>query len=380
MKKNLCKLLTAISMSFAAAAKVNLHEIENAQITRSFNPRSNIRDVGTSRVNFRGNATAANGTVASQETTNAEDSNEEDETSTAIVNNALSIGIADVVTKPPSDETTSTASSSRKDQISPFLSTTLLTTLSPIATSTLSTFNTQKQSSFGNAFIAFLEHVLLKQEVYDVKVLSVSIFDEELINMDSGEVEERGGRLLLTNGLQFNFARDDDYAYDDDDADDVVTEVEASEDGDDDAMQQEEEMSDNNQNKEQWVYKSLRFGIVLSAEHVNQPSEVNYMSNEQFQKIILHISSKFHDHLLEYVKDADLYFRNVEKVDMGSYIGDGGLVDQEVEAVKNGILKRVEDEIKSMEEGSLNTWSIVAMVLGGVAFVGLMFATVKVYK
>lgn len=222
--------------------------------------------------------------------------------------------------------------------------------------------------------------MLLKQEVYDVKVLSVSIFDEELINMDSGEVEERGGRLLLTNGLQFNFARDDDYAYDDDDADDADTEVEASEYGDDDAMQQEEEMSDNNQNKEEWVYKSLRFGIVLSAEHVNQPSEVNYMSNEQFQKIILHISSKFHDHLLEYVKDADMYFRNVEKVVMGSYLGDGGLVDQEVEAVKNGILKRVENEIKSMEEGSLNTWSIVAMVLGGVAFVGLMFATVKVYK
>lgn len=361
MKKNICKLLAAaISISPTVATKVNLHEIENAQLSRSFNPLSNIRDVGSNRVSFRGNATAVNGIVVSQDTSNTEGSNE------AVVNNALSIGIADVVTIPSSDET---GTSSRKDQMSPFLSTTLLMTLSPIPTSTLSTFNTQKQTSFGDSYIAFLEHVLLKQEVYDVKILSVSIFDEELINIESGEVEERGSRKLLTNGLQFNFARDDDYAYDDETDDSAGDE----EDQEDDDTSQPEEISD-------WVYKSIRFGVVLSAEHINQPSEENYMSNDQFQKIVLHISNKFHEHLLEFVKDADVYFRSVEKVDVNSYVGDGGLTSEDIEVAKNGFFMKIENEIKRLDQESLNTWSIVAMVFGGVAFIGLMFATVKLYR
>jgi hypothetical protein len=45
-----------------------------------------------------------------------------------------------------------------------------------------------------------------------------------------------------------------------------------------------------------------------------------------------------------------------------------------------GILKRMENEIKSVEDGTLNTWSIVAISLGGIALIGLMFATVKFYR
>lgn len=66
---------------------------------------------------------------------------------------------------------------------------------------------------------------------------------------------------------------------------------------------------------DQLVYFSQRFDIVISAEHIDEPTEATYLSNEQFQKIILHISNKFHAHLLEYVRCSDLliYLQNTRR-------------------------------------------------------------------
>jgi hypothetical protein len=360
-------LIAAISLtSTIDATKVVLHEIEEKSqfVTRSFNPLNNVRDVGSNRISFRGNSSSVQDDIFASEEETTEATNEN------VVDNSLSIGIS-------TTEASVESTSARKDQISPFLSTTLLTTVSPISTSSLSTFDDAKQSAFSDAFIAFLEHVLKAQEVYDVKVLSVSIFDEELLSLDGSEVEERGGRRkLLTNSLQFSFT-DDGY----DDKSEYADDGAAA--GDDNV--QLERSQDNSagtqDSNSQWVYKSLRFGIVLSAEHLLEPTQDTFMSKDQFQKIILHISNKFHSHLLEYVQDADLYFREVDRVDVTSYVGDGGvMVESQMDASTLGILKRMENEIKSVEDGTLNTWSIVAISLGGIALIGLMFATVKFYR
>lgn len=361
MKAISAVIASLFASSIVKAEKVILHDIEQkSQLNaRSFSPFSNTRDVGSNRISFRGNSSSASEqdeTVVSQDYASENERN--GDSTTSVVGNAMSIGI-------PVVEHTFDESTARKDQISPFLSTTLMTTLSPIPTSSVSTFDDAKQLSFGDAYIAFLEHVLKNQEVYDVKVLSVSIFDEELLSLDGDAVQERdGGRHLLTNGLQFSFNEDyDDYEYDDETASDDIS-----------AGNEDNEGFDNGQ----WVYKSLRFGIVLSAEHTLEPSEERFMSDEQFEKIVLHISSKFHSHLLEYVRDADLYFRNVDLVDVVSYAGDDELT--ETKGDKMGIFKRMENEMKNVEEGKLNTFSIVAIALGALVFFGLMFATVKFYK
>lgn len=358
------KAISAVIVSFfvpsiVKSEKIILHDIEQkSQLnSRSFSPLSNINDVGSNRISFRGNSSVAeqDDIFVSQHDTSGNETNED--AVTTVVGNAMSIGI-------PVVENNFDGSSARKDQISPFLSTTLMTTLSPIPASSVTTFNDVKQLSFGDAYIAFLEHVLKNQEVYDIKVLSVSVFDEELLSLDGVDVQERhGGRYLLTNGLQFSFNEDDDdYEYDDEAASDDVSA------GDEDNTD-----VDNGQ----WVYKSLRFGIVLSAEHMLEPSQERLMSNEQFEKIILHISNKFHSHLLEYVRGADLYFRNVDLVDVSSY-ADYELAENKGDNM--GIFKQMGNEIKNMEEGKMNIFSIVAIALGVLAFFGLMFATVKFYK
>ena len=348
------------SAAETTAEKISIHEIEekSSQLnSRSFNPLSSVKGVGSDRISFRGNSSSvADDIFVSQDDNSIVEA-------TTVTNNALSIGITD-------DEDNET-SVKRKDQISPFLSATLRTTLSPISTSSLSSFDNSKQSAFSDAYIAFLEHVLENQEVYDVKVLSVSIFDKEMLSLD-GDIEERGGRKrdLLTNGLQFSF--NDDYTYDDDYDDDDNEDAATG----DVQLEQSQDIDDADDNE--LGYKSLQFGIVLTAEHTLEPSEDRFMSNDQFGKIILHVSDKFHSHLLDYVKDSDLYYRNVDRVDVVSYAGDGGFTDSEIE--KLGIFEQMENRIRSVEQGTLNTWSIVAIVLGGLAFVGLLLATVKLYK
>lgn len=370
-------LLLTLTTSHAKNHKGLLHEVEeNARWStkRSFDPFSSGSNAGDqykwrdSRISFGGFRDGGNTTV--------EEEMENDHTtmsgtpSTASSMTALSVGIQD-----SSNTANEGGSSSNKETTSPFLSTTLQTTLSPIPTSTLSSFNSAKQSSFGDAYVKFLEHVLKAQEVYDVKVLSVSVFDEELVDLDEGRSTGSEGRKLLTNGLQFSFARDDDYALQQEEEDDAGGAAADDDDDDDQSVETTTASDVAAQTKStEWIYSALRFGIIVSAEHIKPPSEENYMSNQQFQEIVLHISKKFHTHLVQFVKDADLYFGYVDEILVNSF--DGEVVIERSE----GLFQKMEEEVRSVEEGTLGVWSIVAIALGGVAFVGMMFATVKIYR
>ncbi|KAL3798542.1 hypothetical protein HJC23_011846 [Cyclotella cryptica] len=361
------------------AKKVVLHEVKEKSLlyTRSFNAlaggRSGSGRTKSSRINFNASDTGDSSGGVDGEDDIFESENETTTSTTPSSSiNALTVGITNATN----------TSSSNEDHISPFLSTTLRVTLLPVPTSTLSTFDDDKQSLFGEAYTNFVEHVLNAQEVYDVQVLAVSVFDEELLPLH--EVETDGVRRgLLTNGLQFSFHNENENKDDYDDAyDDGVSTNE-----DDDASKASAVSGKSTQvsaeQTDQPVYSSLRFGIIISAEHTSEPTDATYLSNEQFQKIILHISNKFHSHLLEYVSDADLYFRYVQSVNVETYALDSGAGTFESEAIsspKQGLFKRMENEMKSVEGESLNTWSIVAIVVGGLAFVGLIFATVKFYK
>jgi hypothetical protein len=359
------------------AKKVILHEVKEKSVlyTRSFDPlaggRSGHSKTKNNRLSFNTSDTGDSSGGIDGEDDIFESRNGSTTTTTSSSSiNAMTVGIINATN----------ISSSNEEHISPFLSTTLRATLSPIPTSTLSTFDDEKQSLFGEAYTTFVEHILKSQEVYDVKVLTVSVFDEELLPLD--EVKKDGlKRGLLTNGLQFSFHNEnentDDYVDEYDDS--VSTDDDAAEAG---AVSGKSAGVPTTQD-DQWVYSSLRFGIVVSAEHTSEPTEATYMSNEQFQKIILHISNKFHSHLLEYVKDADFYFGYIERVDLETYALNGGAGTVESDSAslsKPGLFKRMQNEIKSVEEEKLNTWSIVAIAVGGLAFLGLMFATVKFHK
>ena len=48
---------------------------------------------------------------------------------------------------------------------------------------------------------------------------------------------------------------------------------------------------------------------------------------------------------------------------------------------KQGLMSKIESEIMDNVSGStLNAWSIAAIVIGGIVFVGLAFASVKFYR
>lgn len=366
------------SSTICYSKKVNLHEVKEKSLlyTRSFDPLAGGRNSSSKTKNNRLRFNTSDPGDSSGGVEGEDDifeSGNGSTTTTTTTSSSISAMTAGII------NATNITSSNKKNN-SPFLSATLRATLSPIPTSNLSSFDDEKQSLFGEAYTTFVEHVLKSQEVYDVKVLTVSVFDEELLPLD--EVKKDGvKRGLLTNGLQFSFHNEnkntDDYVDEYDDS--VSTEDDAAEAG---AVSDKSAEVPTKQD-DQWVYSSLRFGIVVSAEHTSEPTEATYMSNEQFRKIILHISNKFHSHLLEYVKDADLYFGYVERVDLETYAvnsGVGTVQSDTASSSKLGLFKRMENEIKSVEEETLNTWSIVAIVVGGLVFVGLIFASVKFYK
>lgn len=366
------------SSTICCAKKVILHEVKEKSLlyTRSFDPlaggRSSSSKSKNNRLSFNTSDTgdSSGGVDGEEDIFESGNGSTTTTTTTSSSISAMTVGIINATN----------ITSSNEENSSPFLSATLRATLSPIPTSTLSSFDDEKQSLFGEAYTTFVEHVLKSQEVYDVKVLTVSVFDEELLPLD--EVKKDGvKRGLLTNGLQFSFHNEnqntDDYVDEYDDS--VSTEDDEAEAG---AVSDKSAEVPTKQD-DQWVYSSLRFGIVVSAEHTSETTEATYMSNEQFRKIILHISNKFHSHLLEYVKDADLYFGYVERVDLETYAVNSGVGTVESDTAsssKLGLFKRMENEIKSVEEETLNTWSIVAIVVGGLVFVGLIFASVKFYK
>ncbi|KAL9184743.1 hypothetical protein ACHAXT_012713 [Thalassiosira profunda] len=163
-------------------------------------------------------------------------------------------------------------------EASPFLSATLKTEVTPV----YDAINPEQLGLLSNALVGFLQKVFDDQHVYDVEVIGVAIFAEEL-------VENAGDRRLALNSLQEQTNQFHPPEPDDDD-------------GDDDGYAEEG--------------YTLTFAAVVSAEHRMHQT----LSHANFQTMLEHIFHKFESHLVDFVTSIeDDYFADVESVVVSGY-------------------------------------------------------------
>jgi hypothetical protein len=282
---------------------------------------------------------------------------------------------------------------------SPFLSATLKTELNPVSTFIDST----QRSLLSDALTSFLIHVFEGQQTYDIEIVGVSIFEEQLVKnvrrLSSQTSSTSMVRELALNALQNDLLTtsyyDDDASYDDDEAtvgdeimkedatseyvnyntlDDVENTLDEKVDVDDEIVDdgivpdevqvehffEEEEGVDQTSEVSQIKSESdgytLAFAIVVSAEHTQQQS----LTHADFQAMLIHICHKFQEHLVEYVTDIDdVYFASVASVIVNGY-EDSGVN-------------------KSSSGSKLSTAIIVTIAVCGFVFVLFVLAIVKRY-
>jgi hypothetical protein len=285
---------------------------------------------------------------------------------------------------------------------SPFLSATLKTEIHSVPTF----INSSRRKLLSDTLVAFLRHVFDQQQAYDVEIVGVSIFEEELVennrrlftsamNIVNDQPKNNQNRSLALNALQagqFVFEREevDDDVINDDGADDATDDDEAIIDmvntpdgvvntldevgdsleenvsGYDDDIEPDqvesffEEESDESENIEQKKKSdgyTLIFATVVSAEHTQQQS----LTHGDFQAILIHICHKFNNHLVEFVYGIDdYYFSNVTSLVVSGYEAQDTMGTTSQQA-----------------ESKLSAASIVAIVLCILGFVSFAFVAVK---
>ena len=278
---------------------------------------------------------------------------------------------------------------------SPFLSATLLASISPLDVSSI---DENQKTSFTTALTKFLKHVFEGQTVYNVEVISATIFDEQFVS----NAKNVRGRNLLTNQLQagqFHFIHDDeddDGEYDDgleydygdasdneDKDEEALTVMDALLEENDDAKEGANADADTDADENDWVVDesewlpndaesaknkdtyTLKVTTVISAEHA---ADDHTLSHAEFQDILVHICAKFVDHLVEYVRDSDAYFANVENVNV-SAIG-----------TNSGGSETMFGSMEGFGVKGLSAASIVGIVAASIVFVLALIGSIKLVK
>lgn len=284
---------------------------------------------------------------------------------------------------------------------SPFLSATLLASISPLDVSSI---NENQKTSFTTALTKFLKHVFEGQTVYNVEVISATIFDEQFVS-NTKNVRRRS---LLMNPLQaeqFHFIHDDedDDEGDDDESDDLeydygdASDTKVKEDNkvkeeealtvmdgilDENDGGKEDANADANADENDWVVDesewlpndaepaakneiyTLKVTTVISAEQIEDDEP---LSHTEFQDMLVHICSKFVDHLVEYVRDSDAYFANVETVNVGAIGTNSGESETMFGSIGYGVK-------------GLSAASIVGIVAASIVFVLILIGSIKLVK
>ncbi len=282
---------------------------------------------------------------------------------------------------------------------SPFLSATLLASITPLDVSSI---DESQKTSFTTALTKFLKHVFEGQTVYNVEIISSTIFDEQFVTNANNAPD----RKLLTNQLQaeqFHFIHDDeddDYENDDWEDDGWVG------DGNDNKEEDEEALSvmaailgesdggkedvdaaeDTDADESDWAVDgsgwlpneeepaeskgayTLKVTTVISAEQI---ADDQTLSHHEFQEMLIHICKKFVDHLVEYVQDSDEYFAGVENVVVTSL----EVKNDEASETIIGSIADYETKLKGLSAGS-----IVGIVAAGIVFVLALVGSIKLVR
>lgn len=263
------------------------------------------------------------------------------------------------------------------------------------------------------------------QAVYDVEIVGVAIFEEQLVAMDDEDASEESGRdvvrrrKLLMNKLQhdqFHFqpegggggggetannnddernAYQENNAADEEESEALVFNKEIDEQIWDSEEQTWDKDQDTNEEEDEENTYTLTFATVISAEHKQHQS----LSHGDFQTMLIHICHKFESHLIDFVTRLD----DDDELEDGVENGLGVGVDDYFAWVDNVAVSGYELEDgehlggygspnKSSSEGdgseedgdeksSLSATSTVVMAVVGILFAGLIvLAAVRYYK
>jgi hypothetical protein len=205
----------------------------------------------------------------------------------------------------------------------PFLSTTLSTKITSVSSNF--DFDSVRKSIFSETITRFLTKIFTDQQVYDVKIISVNIFDDHVLKIGDREVEYNPQKS--ENGEQ------------------VVS-----------------------------------FSTVVSAEYTQEAQE---LASGSFGKMLMHVTDKFQSHLIKYMKDTgDPFFLNVESVVLADFerIHVTGGNTESGQTTSDAKVTKNQNEVLGMSEETLNTASIVAIVVGSITLIVLLFASVKYYR
>eukprot|EP00984_Skeletonema_dohrnii_P027143 scaffold16600_cov145-Skeletonema_dohrnii-CCMP3373.AAC.5 len=278
---------------------------------------------------------------------------------------------------------------------SPFLSATLLASITPLDVSSI---GESQKTAFTTALTSFMKHVFENQSVYDVEIISTTIFDEQFVSNTKND----HGRNLLTNQLQagqFHFIHDDEddeYGDEDGEGDDYTDDGYGSTEDEEEALSVmnailgesdggKEDVTDDVTDESDWVVDesdllpddadsaegqdayTLKVTTVISAEYI--ADDRSSLSHSEFQQILLHVCHKFVDHLVEFVRDSDAYFASVENVTVSALGTDSS------ESSETMIGSAAGFDVKG-----LSAASIVGIVAAGIVFVLGLIGSIKLVK
>lgn len=150
----------------------------------------------------------------------------------------------------------------------PFVSATLSTTIAynseisnlPSASPFYLHFDSARKKIFSSTLTKFLTKIFDDQQVYDLKILNVNIFDDHILN-------------------------------------------------DGPNAQQEQNLEGGNTSKKSWI-----FSMVVSAEYTTE-NQAGTITDSNFSNMIAHVCNKFQSHLVDYLQGTgDSYFMEVESI------------------------------------------------------------------
>jgi len=179
---------------------------------------------------------------------------------------------------------------------------------------------------FSETFTHFLTKIFKDQQVYDVKIISVNIFDDHIL---------KGGHVEETKQQPYHSFRKGN---------------------------------------------ALSFSTVITAEYTKE-DEINSIANESFRKMLIHVCDKFQGHLMKFINDlGDPFFTDIESIVLGEFerydTMEGGLTSstsQQNDTQNNS-------KVLGMTEGTLNVVSIIAILVCGIVTSALLIASVKFYR
>eukprot|EP00584_Thalassiosira_punctigera_P003030 CAMPEP_0172537306 /NCGR_PEP_ID=MMETSP1067-20121228/8931_1 /TAXON_ID=265564 ORGANISM="Thalassiosira punctigera, Strain Tpunct2005C2" /NCGR_SAMPLE_ID=MMETSP1067 /ASSEMBLY_ACC=CAM_ASM_000444 /LENGTH=447 /DNA_ID=CAMNT_0013322579 /DNA_START=148 /DNA_END=1491 /DNA_ORIENTATION=+ len=207
----------------------------------------------------------------------------------------------------------------------PFLSTTLSTTITSLSNDL--NLDSARKSLFSETLTHFLTKIFQDQQVYDVKIISVHLFDDHIIEGHYEEVPQRNSHVRNSGETRH----------------------------------------------------ALSFSTVISAEYTKE-DQINSIANDNFRKMLIHVCDKFQNHLIQFMKDTgDAYFMDVERVTLGDFErihgaeGSGRTAASVKEDSAN-------NDVWGLSSETVNMASIIAIVVSGIAFLVLAFASVKLYR